>query len=284
MTDPRVHLNGSLVPASEAAVSVNDAGFLHGASTFTAMLARNGSVFRLDQHLRRVRETVEMLRLQVDFDAAALRRAVDEVLDANELTDARVRLTLTPGALIAGEHQPTTLVTAEPLPDYPDEWYTQGLPVVVSSFTQHVGDPTFGYKTGCYFPRLLARQEAQAKGAIEALWFTHDNRLAEACFCNVFLVQEGKVRTPPRDTPVLPGIVRGAALELCESLGVEASEHEPLTVHEMLAGEEIFLTSSCSGIRPVRRVEKHTVGRGEPGEVTRRIMDAYAELLDRECS
>ena len=277
-----VHLNGSVVPADAAQISVWDAGLLHGASAFTTMLAHHGSVFRLDRHLARLLETVELLELRTDATAEGLTAATNELLKSNELLEARVRITLTPGSPHGG--QPTTLITADALPEYPREWYEKGVSVVVSSFKQFSGDPTFGYKTGCYLQRILARQEAGAKGAEEALWFTPDNRLAEACFCNVFVVLDGTVHTPPRDTPALPGIVRQAVVEICGQLEIPCDVTTPLTVREMLAAGEVFLTSSCSGVRPVARIERHAVADETPGRITGTIMSAYQQLLERECS
>jgi branched-subunit amino acid aminotransferase/4-amino-4-deoxychorismate lyase len=92
------------------------------------------------------------------------------------------------------------------------------------------------------------------------------------------------VLTPPRDTPVLPGVVRDTVLDLCGELGIPADDATPLTVEEMLSADEMFLSSSCMGIRPVARVERHAFGEEKPGEVTRRIMQAYRKLLDRECT
>lgn len=245
------------------------------------MLAHRGVVFRLASHLRRLLETVALLGIRTDATQEALTAATHDVLAANDLTEARVRITLTPGAV--DQDRPTTLVTADPLPDYPSQWYTDGIKVVVASFKQITGIPTFGYKTGCYFPRVLARQEAAAKGAEEAIWYTVDNHLAEACFCNVFLVLGGKVHTPPLATPVLPGVVRQAVLELCPQLEIECDSESALTIREMLSADEMFLTASCSGLRPVSAVEAHTVGPGRPGPVTQKIAAAYRDLLDREC-
>ena len=282
MSELMVHLNGRLVPADQATVSVFDTGFLHGGTTFTTMLARNGVVFRLDEHLDRLMDTVALLGIRTAVTREMLAQGVSDVLAANGLTDARMRITLSPGST-KGD-QPTTVVTAEPLPDYPSGWYDDGIAVVVSSFKQNVGDPTYGYKTGCYFPRVLARQEALKKGAEEALWFTPDNRLAEACFCNVFLVTDGVVATPPRDTPVLPGVVRAAVIGLCEELDIDCGVQAPLTVNDMLSAGEMFLTSSTMGIRPVVRVERHAVGDETPGVVTQRLMAAYRTLLEAECA
>ncbi len=282
MGELNVHLNGRVVPASQATISVSDAGFVHGASVFSTMLARNGRVFRLDRHLARLTATARRFALRTDATAEQLTAAVDELLAANSLADARVRITLSPGQA-EGEGPTTTLLTADPLPEYPPQWYSEGIGVIVTQFKQSRDDPLCGYKTGCYLPRLLARQAAAAKGMTEALWFTTDNLLAEACFCNVFCVLGGQVVTPPLDTPVLPGVVREAVVELCGERGVECTDNRPVTVREMLAAEEMFLTSSCSGVRPVVRVERHAVGDEKPGPITKQIMAAYAELLDREC-
>ncbi len=285
MAHDNVYLNGKILPAAKATVSVCDAGLLHGASAFTTMLAHKAKVFRFDRHLERLMETVEVLSLRTGAEAAnpeALKTATYDLLQANELTEARLRITLTPGSV--REDRPTTLITADPLPDYPNEWYEKGITVVVTSYKQAAGDPTYGYKTGCYLPRVLARQAAAAKGAEEALWFTTADRLAEACFCNVFLVLSGEVFTPPLDTPVLPGVVRQAAIELCSQLGVTCHDDRELKVREMLDAEEMFLTASCSGVRPVVRIERHAVGNEAPGNITKQIMVAYQELLELECS
>ena len=281
MNETKVFLNGEMIPASAAKINIDDPGFLHGASIFTTMLAKNGVVFRFERHLARLADTVRLFGLQLNVTTGELVEGMYNVLDANGLTDARCRITLTPGP---PEGAPTTLITAIPLPKYPSEWYDKGISVVITAFKQVSGDPTFGYKTGCYLPRIMARQEAAAKGAKDALWYTADNHLAESCFSNVFLVLGGEVVTPPRDTPVLPGTVREVALELCEELGLVCDAQTPLTVKEMLAAEEMFLTSSTMGIRPVVRAEKHVVGDGKPGPITKKIMAAYQELLDRECS
>ncbi len=281
MSELNVFLNGQILPQDQARIGISDAGFLHGVSVFTTALAHNGVVFRLDRHLARLFDTVRMLGVKTDATPDTLADATAKLLAANALTEARVRITLTPGSVYGGE--PTTVITASPLPEYPPQWYEKGMGVAISSLRQGSGPPVYGCKTGCYLPRILARQEAASKGVEEALWFTEDNRLAEACTCSVFLVLNGEVLTPSTETPVLPGVVREAVLELCGGMGVPVFDDRPLTIRELFDAQEVFLTGSCSGIRPVVRVERHSVGTESPGPVTLRIMQAYRELLDREC-
>lgn len=281
MAETHVYLNGRVVAASEAKIDASDAGLLHGASVFETMRAHNGSVFRLERHLQRLFATLNALGLRADASHESLAAGVADLLAANALAEARIRITLTPGSVHA--EQPTTIITAEAVPQYPAEWYTQGIMVSLSPYRQPVWDPTCGHKTGCYLPRMLAMQDASRRGAAEALWFTPDGRLAEACFCSVFLVHGGQLSTPPLDTPILPGTVREAILEMSEPLGIASRDDAPLDVKAMLSASEVFLSSSVAGVRPVARIEKHVVGEEKPGPVTLKIMSAYAELLDREC-
>ncbi len=275
------YLNGRIVPAGEAAVSVSDTGLLHGASVFTTLRSHNGRPFRLDRHIARLLAHAGKIALAVAATAEELTSAVRGVLEADELSEARIRITLTPGP-VGLEPRPTTLVTASELRNDP-RWYEKGLGVIVSGVRQYEGDPTVGLKTGNYLLRVLARQAAAAAGADEALFFTVGGRLAEACYCNVFLVADGQVRTPPLDTPVLDGICRQTVIELCQTLKLPCRDDEPVSGPDLQSAKEVFLTSSCSGVRPVVRLQKQPVGDETPGPVTRKIMAGYDELLEKEC-
>lgn len=276
------YVNGKVVPLAQATINVTDAGLEHGASVFTTACARGGVIFRLGAHLERLMHNVQQLGMVADAAPEDLTREANELLRINGLDDARVRITLTPGDRLAG--RPTTIITAEPLPEYPSWWYDKGIGVIVTRYRQPTADPTVGRKTGCYLARAMARRQAQEMGMQEALWYTADGRLAEACYSNVFLVTAGQVRTPPLDTPVLGGIVRHVVLDICREEGIDASDDAALSVEDMLAAEEVFLTSSCSGIRPVVRIEKHQVGKDKPGPITQHIRAAYEKVVARECS
>ena len=284
MSQSYVYLNGTILPAEEATVSVFDTGLLHGASVFTTLLGHNGRPLRLQRHLKRLLDNADRIGLRHGSSAEELTKAVNEVLAANRLTEARIRVTLTPGA-VAGpgeEPRPATIVTASAV-ENPPHWYEKGLGVMVSRFRQFGGDPAAGIKSGCYLGRVLARQEAAAAGLDEALWFTPAGDLAEACFCNVFLIRQGTVWTPPLETPVLPGIVREAVIELCQKHKIPCKADQPLTIKNCLAAEEMFLTSSVAGVRPVVRLERHAIGEEKPGPLTGKILAAYRKLLQEEC-
>jgi branched-chain amino acid aminotransferase len=287
--DEYVYLNGRIVPAAEARVSVFDAGFSHSAGLFETMRAYGGRVMRLRDHLDRLARSAGTLELQIPVDPAALSDAMADVLAANNLADARIRLTVTSGRVPRqvdppeAVPAPTTLVAAEPVRAYPAELYRTGMRVCICPYKQNRLDPLCGHKTLAYLPRLLAMRDAAERKCQESLWFTTENRLAEGSVSNAFVVRDARLVTPPLDTPVLPGTVRKAVLELAGRAGMTVAE-EQIDINALLAADEVFLTGSVLEIMPVTSIERHQVGKGVPGEVTRALHEQYRELVGRECA
>lgn len=279
-------INGQLVPADQAEISVFDSGFMQGVGLFETMRTYNGRVLRLEQHIERLRRSATALGWATAPDAQVLRTCVERVVGATEVAEARVRLTVTTGLLRASagdEARHTVVATAAPAAPYPREQYEKGVTVLVSDIRQNTSDPTSGHKTTSYFSRLASLRLAHARGAAEALWFTHDNRLAEGAISNVFLVRGRELYTPPLDTPVLPGITRAAVIELASARGIPVHER-PLTIRDLLDADEIFLTNAMIELMPVVRVEREPIGTEKPGEVTRELYEAYGDLIQRECA
>lgn len=291
-----VFLNGKVIPADEATISVFDAGFTHAAGLFETMRAYNGKVMRLEDHLDRLIHSARALGLQMPAAIEAelptskeeLRAAIDDVLNANNLSDARLRLVMTPGSVTrsgqADDHPqpPTVLITAGPLQRHPPELYKEGMRVCICPYKQNRDDPLAGHKTLAYFPRLLAMREAAKRRCNESLWFTTENYLAEGTICNVFIVLNGALVTPPVDTPILPGTVRKSVIEVAKAAAIPAEERA-IDIEALLAASEVFLTGSVLEIMPVTAIERHEVGTGEVGPLTKQISELYTQLVAREC-
>ncbi len=281
-----VSLNGVLMRGEEARVSVFDSGFMQGIGLFETMRSYAGRVFRLERHLDRLIDSARALGWTVMPDADELRENVQQVLSATTGVDTRVRLTVTTGSLhVAATEVPelTVVASAAPGQGYPDELYTAGVTVAISKYRQHASEPTAGHKTTSYFSRLAALRQAHAAGAFESLWFTVDTRLAEGSISSVFLVQNEQLLTPPLETPVLPGITRATVLELAQLEGIAVQER-PITLDELLAADEVFLTNSMMELVPVVRIEREPVGTEKPGEITKRLAVAYSEQIEKECA
>jgi branched-chain amino acid aminotransferase len=279
-------LNGTLLPAEEARVSVFDSGFMQGIGLFETMRAYNGQVFRLEAHLQRLARSAAALGWTVPPDIDDLADGVRQVLLATGMPDARVRLTVTTGSLHAqaGDTPGLTCVaTGSAGEKYPDEYYTRGVTVVLSGACQSRGDPTAGHKTTSYFARLASLRAAHEQGAFEALWLNPEDKLAEAALSSVFAVLDGKLYVPPLETPVLPGITRAALLELAAALGIAAVE-QPVDIEDVRAADELLLASSMTEVVPIVRIGREPVGNEKPGDVTRALAVAYTRLVDEESS
>jgi len=280
----KVFLNDNLIDFDQAHLSVAETGFLYGAGLFETMRSRNGIVFRLHDHLDRLFQSAGVLAIVHSYDKPYISDAVAKLLQANELTEARLRLTLTNGPLTDSEDQrkPTLLITAMEFRPYPAEYYKTGVLVILCPFRQNTMDPTCGHKTTNYYPRLLALNLARQKQAVEAVWFTTDNRLAEGCVSNIFLVKNSVLYTPPIETPVLPGIARRTVQQLAQQQSIELVEKD-LLIADVLEADEVFLTNVIMEVLPVIQVEKHTVGDGKVGPITTKIRERFLQAIEDEC-
>jgi branched-subunit amino acid aminotransferase/4-amino-4-deoxychorismate lyase len=130
---------------------------------------------------------------------------------------------------------------------------------------------------------MIALKIAHQKRAAEALWFTTDNRLAEGCISNVFLVKDSALLTPPLKTPVLAGIARKTVCRLALQNSIKFLEKD-LSIDDLLGADEIFLTNVIMQVMPVVSVEKHIVGKGKPGPVAQELREKFEELMENQCN
>ncbi|MBZ6494627.1 aminotransferase class IV [Natrinema longum] len=288
MTDDSIyHVDGDLVPASEATVSVDDRGFRYGDAAFETMRAYGGTIFAWGDHLERLERTCEALSLAHGLDASDLRTRIDETLAANDLADASIRLSITrgvqPGKLTPQpEVDPTVVVYANPLPrgGLEGESVWDGPATVETVETRRVPDEALpaAAKTHNYLNGTLARAELEGD-ADEALMCDREGRLAEGATSNLWFVRDGEVHTPTTDGPVLPGITRRIVLELALEAGVPVREgrYEPADV---LAADEAFLTNRTWELRPIATIDGHEIG---GGPITARLSRLYDERVEHAC-
>lgn len=291
-----VWLNGKFVDRDAATVSIFDAGFQHGVGLFETMLARNGFVFRAEQHMQRLANSARDLLLSERLRVEPLGDAVNLTVQRNGLSEARVRLTLTGGNLnmLQSEGKPAVdpaiVIVAQPPTRYPEHFFERGVIVTVADGRLNPLDTMAGHKTLNYWGRIRALQDAAAKRAGEALWFSISNHLAGGCVSNAFVVKDGGLLTPyahgeeesgAMPSPVLPGITRAAMLELAETMEISVTT-KVLDIGEVLSADEVFLTNSSWGVLPVVGVERERVAGGEVGPITRRLRAAWLSMVDDE--
>jgi branched-chain amino acid aminotransferase group I len=274
-----VYINGSLVPLDRARVSVMDYGFLFGYGVFETMRAYHGHVFCLGGHLDRILGSA--LNLGITVDRGTLSQAIPASIQANGLTEARVRLIITigEGSLTPDARtctSPTVVVMAAPYHPYPAETYGRGWQVVISGIRRNSQSPLPGMKTANFMESMLAKQEARAMGVDDAVMLNDRGLVAEATSSNIFIVSAGMLKTPKLGGGLLPGVTRGVVMDIAGKLGVKHVEADILP-RDLTAATEAFLTNSMVEIMPLVAVNGERIGDGKPGQVTKQLMKAYTQ-------
>lgn len=263
-----VWLNGELISEDDAFVPALDRGVLWGYGLFETMRVYEGRVWALGDHLERLRRGGEVIGVHVPAEDEVEAALVD-VLRANELTDAGVRITVTAGAGPPDPHAevtapPNVLVTAWLLGDYRD-LYERGATLVT---LPGGGRPLAGVKTTSYAASVAGRVVARRSGADDALFCGEDGRVLEATGSNLFAVRGDRLVTPPLTDPLLPGVTRRHVLDVAANAGLQPSE-EGLTLDDLYAADEVVLTSSLREVYPARSINGRDLARGPAADKLR---------------
>ena len=278
------YLNGKLLPREKAKISVLDYGFLFGYGLYETVRAYEGTAFRLDSHLARLKFSGD--RLGILIHTALIREAVKDVIKANNFHQTRLRIcvsigegTISPD--LASCIQPTiAILAADYIPPGPDK-YRQGYKVVLSAIRRNSHSPVTYLKSANTMENMLARQEAKAAGANEAFFLNGRGYLTEAAGSNLFLVKDSVLKTPRYESGILPGVTRVVVFELAAQLGIKVKEVN-FRLAELLQADEVFITNSLIEIGPVTVLDGKPIGNGKPGIITRKLMKAYKEMVLKE--
>lgn len=291
--DPiKYHVNGSLVPATDATVSVRDRGFQYGDGVFETLRVYGGEPFAWTSHRDRLQRSAETLGFG-DAVPDDLRERINETLTANDLSEAYCKVSVTrgvqPGKLTPdSEVDPTVVVFVADLPrggkaDAGGESVWSEPATVQTVETRRVPDATLpaDAKTHNYLNGILARLELQQNGtaetADEALVRTVDGHVAEGATSNLFFIDDGTLKTPSDDLPILPGVTRSVVLDLAASDGVPL-ETGRYGVSDVRNADEAFLTNSTWEIRPISSLDGVDLSNGP---ITRRLAQLFDERVER---
>jgi len=289
---PLVWIDGEIVPAAQAGVSVFDRGVLFGDGIFEGLRCYAGRILKCRTHLERLMRSAEAIRLDLAYTIDQFDGIMRATLRANAQSDAYIRLVVTrgPGNLgldpfIAGP--PTVFCITDHLQVYPDEMYRNGMPVIVAERPRvptECLDPSV--KSCNYLNNILAKVEAIDAGVLEAIMLNTRGEVAECTGDNIFIVRDGVVSTPPAEAGILVGVTRGMVLDLAREEGIETQER-PMSLDEVLKADEVFLTGTAAEVIGVSEVRTRTkpplgggwsskkIGDGREGEITRRLREAF---------
>ena len=280
-----VYLNGELVPQSEAKVSAFDAGFLYGFGAFETMRAYNGVIFRLERHMQRLGKAVELMGIEDHLDTGKIEKACYKVLEANEMQNARIRVSVTAGKTgiphVSKPSKFTVLAFAQDIAYLSDRIYTQGYKAIISGFKRYSKSILAGVKTCCYLENMLAREEALRQKADEALFLNERGFITEGTVSNLFIVEKDVVLTPSLRSGALPGITREVIMDLSADIGLDCSEGK-VSVKRLMVADEAFLTNSIIEIVPLVKVSASAIGAGKPGPIAGKLLSAYRKIISNE--
>ena len=284
MPQVKVSIDGRLVDGDEAHVSVLDRGFLYGDSVFEVYRTYDGVPFAEKEHLERLARSAERLMIPMPVSIETLASEVRATLDAAGEGPWYVRVVLTRGTGPL-TYDPTTatkplrVIICAPLSLPPAAHYESGIGVALLRASRPTDDVrAAGAKASNYLANLLAVHEAKQRGAQEALVLGRDGQVLEGASSNIFIVKDGRVRTPEPQPGVLVGITRATVLRAAAEDGIAVDEGE-IRPEGLFSADEAFITSSIREVMPVVAVEGKAIGTGRPGPVTARLHEGFRRLV-----
>jgi branched-chain amino acid aminotransferase len=281
-------VNGIVVPAEEARVSVLDNGFAFGDSVYEVLRTYERLAFEPGRHFHRLRSSAARLGFSVPASDADLLAQADALLARAGTGESYIRIIVSRGLGDCSYNfervqGPTVVMIQKALPPYPAWHYEDGVKVAAVGVRRNhprALDPAI--KSSNLLNNILAVREAQSRGAEEPVLLNQEGFLAEGASTNVFLARKGRLFTPPLSAGILAGITREVVLELLPGLGIPFRE-EPLHLDDLLAADEAFLTSTTREVVPVRQVDETPLGSARPGPLTRRVLEAFRAYAPSHC-
>ena len=281
-------LNGSIVPPERAVVPITDRGFLYGDGLFETMHAYGRVLFRMHEHLDRLGDGARRLHMKPAPNLKQLAAWLQAAVDAAGFDEANVRLTYTRGTgqrgpSLKGAFKPNIAIMVTRFHRPAEKTVLKGATAVMASFRRQESAVTASLKTLNYIEQILARDEADAAGADEALMLNNAGLLCEGSASNISLIREGVLLIPdPARVGALPGIAQLTAIEAARKLKIPVAM-TALSPWDPAQCREAFLSGSMREISPLVRVGSTIVGDGKPGPLTLKIIQEYRRIVAREC-
>jgi branched-chain amino acid aminotransferase len=287
MPEGKVCIDGKVVDSADAYVSVFDRGFLYGDSVFEVYRTYGGVPFAEREHLERLARSAERLMIPMPVSLEELSGEVRATLDAAGKGEWYVRVVITRGTGPltydpSTANEPLRVIVVAPLSVPPQAHYENGIGVAILRASRPTDDArAAGAKASNYLANLLAVHEAKQKGAQEALVVGRAGQILEGASSNIFIVKDGKVKTPEPQPGILVGITRATVLQAAREAGIEVEEGE-IRPEDLYGADEAFITSSIREVMPVVRADGRPIGSETPGPVTKQLHQGYLALVEQD--
>ncbi|CAM3100098.1 aminodeoxychorismate lyase [Paenibacillus sediminis] len=284
-----IGMNGAVIPASEAVISVMDHGFLYGMGLFETFRTYHGVPFLLDEHLERLEAGCKELGIEHHISSSQINDEIKSLLAANNLRDAYIRYTVSAGVDVLGlpsanYHRATRVMYMKELPSFSPSVYEWGKSLLRLKLRRNTPEGKVRLKSLHYMNNILAKRELleslqAASAQAEGLFLTEKGYLAEGIVSNLFFVKQDRLYTPAIENGILPGITRAFVIQLARELGIKIAEGN-YTWDHLVHADEAFITSSIQEVVPITSLIDtdgaiYKVNSGTVGPVTSQLLNLY---------
>lgn len=283
MNKTLVWMNGSYVNYNDARISIEDRGFQFSDGIYEVIRAFGGRFFAFDEHLQRLRRSLQSVEINVSLTDKDFRTIADQLLVDSGNKDVTLYIQITRGTaprshLLSKNISPTIIFVLRAFQAAPEELYSQGVRVITLKDERWL---RCDIKTTGLLANVLARERAQRAGAQDAI-FVRDGWVTEGTSTNVFVVRDHALTTPVADHRILKGVTRDIVLSLARQSKMSTAESD-VSLGEVLKADEVFLTSTTMDVLPVVRIDRQTVGDGKVGPLTQQLLSQYRKKIRSGC-
>jgi len=285
MNESTVYINGLFTPLKNAKISILDRGFCYGDGLFETLRASNGQIFYIEQHIDRLFDSLQQVLIELPMTRLELTKAVKETLARNKYKNAIIRLMVTRGDTesniqIDSKIHPTLVINIRPFTPLPKVAYKKGIRVMLFQERANlVNGLSLRLKSCNYLSNILIKEFSNKKNYTEGIVVDPDFGVTEGTTSNIFIVEQGQIKTPPLSPYVLAGITRQVVLEIAREHKIPFTE-EKITADELIYADEVFITNSCIEIVPVTQVNSNFIGLKKPGILTRFIHEEFLKCVE----
>lgn len=281
-----IHVGGELLPREDAKISVFDSLVQGGDGVWEGLRIYKGKIFALDPHLDRLIDSAHAMAFEGIPSRDEIKKAIFETLEANGMRDeVHIRLTLSRGKKVTSSMNPQVnqygtclIVLAEWKPPI---YASTGVRLITSAIRRNTAqciDSKIHHNN--LINNILAKIEANVAGVDDAIMLDIFGFVSETNATNIFIIKRGEVITPHADS-CLPGITRGNVINLAKGAQIPMIERN-VSLTEVYTADEMFTTGTVGELSPVLEVDGRQIGTGNPGEITGRLQDLYAEMTSQE--
>tara|TARA_R110001592_G_scaffold16998_4_gene72104 strand:- start:93 stop:944 length:852 start_codon:yes stop_codon:yes gene_type:complete len=273
---PIQFFNGNFVPKESITFSIDDVGVLRGFGIFDYFKVYNGAPAFMEAHLNRFENSARLLGMKIPFSRKEIESSIRKLIEHNGFPLSGVKVLMTGGASSDGfsAGTPNLIITNTAVSETNPSFYTEGVSVMTHQFSREMPE----VKSTNYATAVRLEPIWKQKGHIDALY--HDGEyISEVSRSNVFLLEGNKLIT--NEEGVLPGITRMNVVNMAPHLGFEV-EVRPIALAEVLAAEELFMTSTNKRVMPVVKIDDQEIASGIVGAKTKILMEGYAKLMAEE--